>query len=699
MKRITALSQFGIVTLLFLVAGSLMAIDVPPQPETEKNIVVDTVHGTIIEDPYRWLEDQESPQTRAWIEKQQEYFQDVISKVPGRQDIIDRLTELRRVDKVTMPTKKGDRYFLYKFAADQEHYVIYMREGLFGEDKVLLDPHEMFEDPTKSVGMFDITEDGQIMAYYVRDGGEDETRLYLMDVDSKELLPDSLPRYDYFGFSFTHDGSGFYYSRREENGPRLYYHKLGDDLSEDQLVYGEGMTQDKILSAWVTDNGDYLMVSVYHGSSSKKNELYYKDLRIGGGIRPLVNDIEAVFSGQFAGDKLLIQTNWNAPNWKIMEVDMSNPAPENWTEFLPESDVVLKGFSVAGDKIFVNLSKNVLSNVEIYDIDGNNVGEISFPSLGTVGGVRGRWGVDDAFFSFTSYHIPTTTYHYKVSTGERSVWDRPDVPVNSDDIEAKQVWYISKDGTRIPMFLVYPAAYTPDGETPILLTGYGGFRASMTPYFSSMYVFWVENGGIVAVPSLRGGGEFGEKWHEAGMREKKQSTFDDFIAAAEWLIDNGYTKPEKIAIRGGSNGGLLVGAALAQRPDLFGAVVCTFPLLDMVRFHKFLMGPYWVGEYGSADDPEQFKYIHKYSPYHNIEKGVEYPSTLFITGDYDTRVAPLHARKMTALLQDMTAKPTEDPVFLMYDIKAGHSGGKTVTSSIEDDADMFLYLFWQLGML
>ena len=434
-----------------------------------------------------------------------------------------------------------------------------------------------------------------------------------------------------------------------------------------------------------------------HGSAATQTELYYKDVENDGPVETIVNDIDARFFPNIAGDHMLIQTNWEAPRERIFLAPLADPMPENWKEIIPEREAVIQGVSPVGGKLFINYLEDVKSRVEIFDLEGKSLGEISFPAIGSVSGMAGRWEDDEAFFAFSSFHIPTTIYRYQVSTGEKTVWNQLDVPIDADDIEVGQVWYTTKDGTRIPMFLVHRKGVEPDGQNPVLLTGYGGFNVSRAPGFSSTAVYGVEQGMIYALPNLRGGGEFGEEWHRAGMFENKQNVFDDFIAAAEWLIDNGYTNPSKLAIYGGSNGGLLVGAAMTQRPDLFQAVVCTYPLLDMVRYHKFLVARFWVSEYGSADEPEQFEYIYKYSPYHNVKPGTDYPATLFITGDSDTRVAPLHARKMAALVQEATG--SERPVLLKYDTKSGHSGGTPVSRQIEDSADTFGFLMWQLGML
>ncbi|UCF19168.1 MAG: S9 family peptidase [Gemmatimonadota bacterium] len=666
-------------------------------PSTTKSVVVDTLHGVAIADPYRWLEDQEAQETREWIDGQNEYTEALLGELPGRDKITARLTELMKIDVIGAPTARGGRYFFSKRLKDQDLYVIYMREGLDGEDQALIDPHPWSEDHRTSASMMGVSEDGKILIYGVRQGGQDEVEIRFLDVEKRQDLPDKLETGRYFGVSLKPDNSGFYYTRFSMAGSRLRYHQMGTDPSEDAEIFGEGYGPDKIIAGGLSDDGRYLGIIVLHGSGATRTELYYKDVGADGPIETIVNDIDARFFPSIAGDYMLIQTNWEAPRERILLAPLADPRRENWKEIIPERQAVIQGVSPVGGKLFINYLEDVKSRVEIFDLDGNLLGGISFPSIGSVSGMAGRWEDDEAFFAYSSFHIPTTIYRYQVSTGEKTVWNQLDVPIDAEDIEVEQVWYDSKDGTRVPMFLVHRKGVELDGQNPVLLTGYGGFNVTRTPGFSSTAVYGVERGMIYALPNLRGGGEFGEEWHRAGMFENKQNVFDDFIAAAEWLIANGYTSPSKLAISGGSNGGLLVGAAMTQRPDLFQAVVCTYPLLDMVRYHKFLVARFWVSEYGSADDPDQFEYIYKYSPYHNVKPGTEYPATLFITGDSDTRVAPLHARKMAALVQEATA--SDRPVLLKYDTKSGHSGGTPVSRQIEDSADTFSFLMWQLGML
>lgn len=665
-------------------------------PKTPIKPVKETLHGATIIDPYRWLEDQWSPETRAWIKAQNAYTRSILDPLPGRDNIKRRLTELLKIDTVSVPIARGGRYFFTKRRADQDLPIIYMRRGLQGEDEVLIDPHPWSPDHTTSVSILDVSQDGTLLAYGVREGGQDEIAVKLFDVDRRKDLPDHLPKARYFGISLTPDKKGFYYSRHSAQGSRIYYHALGTEPARDREIFGEGYGPGQIVLSDLSEDGRFLLITVLYGAGATKSELYVKEVAKEGPVIPIVKDLDALFSGQIADGQLFIHTNWKAPNGRILRADLKNPAREHWREIIPERQAVIRSFSLAGGKLFVNYLENVVSRVRVFQPDGEPVRDITFPDIGSVGTISGRWESNEAFYAFSSFHIPPTIYRYDVATGKQEVWARLAVPINSDRFDVEQVWYASKDGTRIPMFLMHLKGLKRDGSHPTLLTGYGGFNVSLTPRFSPRAVLWVEHGGVYAVPNLRGGGEFGEKWHRAGMLENKQNVFDDFIAAAEWLIKNGYTQPKKLAISGGSNGGLLVGAALTQRPELFRAVVCRYPLLDMIRYHKFLVARFWIPEYGSSDDPKQFKYLYAYSPYHHVKSGTKYPAVLFVTGDSDTRVDPLHARKMTARLQAATA--SDRPILLRYDTKAGHSGGLPVSRQIEELTDELSFLFWQLGV-
>lgn len=692
-RKLTALLALNI----FLSNASLsVAQEHKAPPTTRVDAVTDTLHGVTIADPYRWLEDQNSPETRSWINAQNEYSASVLGSLPGRTQIRERLTQLLKIDTIGVPIARGGRYFFSKRRADQNQGVIYVRNGLAGKDEVLIDPNTMSADQTTSAFIQDVSEDGKLMAYSVRQGGEDETTVKLLDVDTRKELPDHLAK-GRIGVSFKPDKSGFYYSRFTNGvGGRIFYHAMGTDVMRDAEVFGKNYGPEVGVGAQVSPDGHYLFLEASYGSAGDKTELYFQDLKDNEPITTIVNDINAGFSTDVAGDHLYLLTNWNAPNRHIFDVDLKKPSRENWREVVREGKSVITGVSAVGGNLFVEFLENASSRTRVFDASGKFVRDIAFPSIGTASGMRGDWDRDEAFYTFTTFAQPTTIYRYQVATGKQEVFARINVPVQSDQIETKQVWYESKDKTKIPMFLVYKKGLKIDGNRPVFLTGYGGFNLSRTPGFSSLAAYWAEMGGVYALPNLRGGGEFGEKWHKAGMLANKQNVFDDFIGAAEWLIKNKYTNPAKLAISGGSNGGLLVGAAMTQRPDLFQAVVCSYPLLDMIRYQDFLIAKFWVPEYGSSENAEQFKYIYAYSPYQHVKKGEKYPAVLFVTGDSDTRVAPLHARKMTALVQASTG--SDRPVLLHYNTKAGHSGGLPVSQQIEDQADELSFLFWQLGV-
>jgi prolyl oligopeptidase len=665
----------------------------PLPPPTRSATVIDVVHGVPIEDPYRWLEDQESPQTRAWIDEQNAYTDAVLGSWPGRAAVEQRLSELMKTDVVGMPVTRQGVYFFARRKADQQQAVIYRRKGLHGADEVLIDPHSLSQDHTTSVNILDVSEDGTLLVYGTREGGADEVVIRVLDVEAGTTYPDELPRGRYFGTSMTPDKTGLYYALHTEAGTRVRRHTFGSPVSTDVEIFGEGYGPEKIIGVGLSEDGRWLSIVVYHGSAAQKTEVYLRDT-VSGQTATVVNDVEARFYAEFGGAYLFLETDWDAPRGRIFRAPLESPGRENWEEVVPTGPAVIEGVSLAGGKLFVNYLQDVQSRITVFEADGSSSRDLALPGIGSVSGVGGRWGSTEAFYAFTSFGVPPVIFRYDVQSGRSAEWARTEVPVDTARIAVEQVWYPSKDGTRVPMFLVHDRDMPKDGARPTYLTGYGGFGSSMTPYFSALATLLAESGGVFAMPALRGGGEFGEEWHRAGMREKKQNVFDDFIAAAEWLTENGYTNPAKIAIGGGSNGGLLVGAALTQRPELFQAVVCSMPLLDMVRYHDFLVAGFWVPEYGSSADPEQFKYLLAYSPYHNVKPGTPYPAVLFMTGDSDTRVAPLHARKMAALLQSASA--SDRPVLLHYDTKAGHSAGLPLKKQIEDAAILASFVFQQI---
>jgi prolyl oligopeptidase len=668
----------------------------PSPPQTARKVIADTLHGVVIEDPYRWLEDQESPETRDWINRQNRYTQSILTSMPDSKILRQEFEGLMRTEDIGIPTHRNGRYFFTRRLPKQDLDVIYVRYGPEGEDRVLVDPHSLSPDHEISVDLINISDDGRLLVYGLRRGGEDEIAVRILDIDSGEHMPDSLPRARYWDIAITPDNSGFYYGVYGEEGDRVYHHRFGTAIEEDKMLFGDGYGPEMGIGLDLSEEGRYLLFSVHHGSAARKTELYFMDLEADDGIETIVNDVDARFTGLMGDGKLFMQTDWEAPHGRILVVDLENPGRENWKQIVPESDATIRRFTLAGGKLLVSYLLDVIPTVAVIEPDGETVTNIRAKSIGWVSSFYGRWQDDEAFYSFSAFHIPNTIYRYDLASLTQTVWAREEAPIRSNDFEVEQVWYESRDGTRVPMFLTHPKNLELDGTNPVLLTGYGGFRGISLPYFSSLAALWLKMGGVYAVPCLRGGGEFGEEWHRAGMLEQKQNTFDDFIGAAEWLVEEGYTNPDRLAIRGGSNGGLLVGAALVQRPDLFEAVICTYPLLDMVRFHRFLVARWWVPEYGSAEDPDQFRYIYEYSPYHNVEPGTDYPAVLFVTGDSDTRVAPLHARKMTALLQH--ASTGKEPVLLHYNTVAGHSGGRPVSEVIEDILVQIRFVIWQLDI-
>ena len=664
-------------------------------PKTHVVPVTDHYGNITVTDPYRWLEEQTSPETRAWIEAENRCTQAALAGVPGRDSLHQRLAALFRTDTYSAPIERSGRYFFTKRMGDQDLSLIYVRRSRHGTDELLVNPLGWSKDHSVSSGIEEVSRSGKFLFYDRREGGQDEVSVHAFDVDSRRDLPDVLPSAVYFSIAPTPDDRGVYYTKATPSGPRAYYHAMGTDPREDKVIYGEGLGRDRILAVLLSDNGRYLVYIVFHGSGSEQTELYVQDVSDHEPIVTVVSDIPRHFDPYLAGSTLYIRTNWNAPNWHVYAADLASPRKDQWREVIPETHDALTDFAPIGGKLVAEYLHNAASEIVITDAQGNNPKPIALPSLGSTE-ISGRWESPQLFYAFTSFNYPTTNFVYDVSADTSSVWSKIDVPFDPGLFETKQVWYKSNDGTRVPMFLFYKKGVQVNGENPTVLSSYGGFDISWSPTYQASVIAWAERGGIYALANIRGGGEYGEDWHRAGMLENKQNVFDDFISAGEYLIKNRYTNPRKLAISGQSNGGLLVGAALIERPDLFQAVVCQYPLLDMLRYQKFMDGPYWVPEYGSSDDPKQFSYIYKYSPYHNVKKGKSYPSVLFVTGDGDTRVAPLHARKMTALLQADTG--SDRPILLLYDTKSGHSGGRPISKTIDEQTDILSYLLWQLDV-
>ncbi len=693
--------RLAVIAALF---STFMNAQIPPPPETRRDDVNETIHGVTIADPYRWLEDQNSPETRQWIDAENKYTMSLIGNLPSRPYLEKHLGQLLKVDSTKVPIERAGRYFYLERHADQDQYVLLMRSSATAAPKVLFDPHPLAADHSTSVVLEDVAEDGKLVAFGIRKGGADEEEIHFLNPDTNRELSDTLPLARYFTIHLVPDNSGVYYDTMTPEGPRVRWHKFGDDPKNDTEVFGKGLGPELIIVSALNEDGRYLYSTVLWGSSADKTEVYYLDRKSGDKeMKPLIRqepngpNMDARFFVAPAADHVYVHTNWRAPNGRILDIDMAHPNRASWNQIVNEShDAVIQNVAVAGGKVAVTYLKNVASEIKFFTPFGQPAGEVTFPAIGTSDEFTGRWKGPEAFFNFSSFHIPSTIYRFNTATKTRTVFAKTNAPVNASDFELKQVWYESKDKTKIPMFILYKKGLKLDGTAPTFLTAYGGFNVSRTPEFSSLAVTWAQNGGVFALPNLRGGGEFGEAWHIAGMKEKKQNVFDDMIAAAEYLIREKYTSPEKLAAQGGSNGGLLMGAMMTQRPDLFRAIACMYPLLDMIRYQKFLVARFWVPEYGSSDDPKQFEYILKYSPYQNVKKGEKYPAVLFVTGDADTRVAPLHARKMAALMQYAQGDPNH-PILLHYDTKAGHSEGRSVTKFVEDYTDQISYLWWQLG--
>ena len=656
----------------------------------------DTYGSTVVADPYRWLENQDSSETRAWIESEQKCTEAALSKLPGRTQLAKRLGELLHTDSFEAPVERGGRYFFLKRLAGQDLMQLYIRPSLNAPDELLIDPLPWSADHSTSVTFENVSRDGKFVFYGRRDGGQDEITLRVLEVDTKKTLPDAFPKGQYFSVEPTPDNKTVYYSLVTTDGPRAFVHRMGDDPTKDRMIFGKDLGKDRILGLQLSEDGNYLVYQVVFGSGSEQTEIYVQNVKENGPVVAAVSGQKSIFNPIFAGDQLFILTNWKAPQWRVFSASLAAPQIEHWREFVPESDVHLEAAAASGGKLMGQYTHNASSELKVFGADGKVQSSIPLPSLGTVGATTGRWESPELFFSFESYDSAPAIFRYDVTEAKSEVWARDKAQIDSSALGIEQVWYPSKDKTRIPMFLFHKKGLKLDGSNPVLLTGYGGFDVSTTPFYWPLLLVWVEHGGIVAEANLRGGGEFGEEWHRAGMFEKKQTVFNDFFAAAEFLIASKYTTPSRLAITGGSNGGLLMGAAITQHPEMFRAVICAYPLLDMLRFHKFLEGPYWVSEYGSAEIPDQFKYLYAYSPYHRVVDATKYPATLFVTGDGDTRVAPLHARKMAARLQ--AANGSNHPILLLYDTKSGHSGGRPINKTIEELTDRLSFLFWQLGV-
>lgn len=673
-------------------------------PETRKDQVVDDYFGTPVDDPYRWLEDDMSEETANWVEAQNKVTRSFIDQIPYREDLRKRLEELWNYEKVGAPFVEGEYTYFYKNDGLQNQYVIYRFKGDEAPE-LFLDPNTFSSDGTTSLGSINFTDDGSLLAYQISEGGSDWRKIIIMRAQDREILEDTLMDVKFSGLSWK-GNDGFYYSSydKPEEGSalsgmtqyhKLYYHKLGTPQSADVLVFGGEATPRRYVQGYVTEDGRYLVISA--ANSTTGNELYIQDLQDPASIiQPIVLDFENEYGVIHSdGDKLLILTNYQAPNNRIMVMDIQQPDRQNWTELIAENAMPLSASTGCG-KLFCSYLKDATSQVMQYNLNGELEREIELPGVGSASGFGARWDDEELYYSFTNYIEPGAIYKYEPSTGTSALYRRPDIKFDPSLYESKQVFYTSKDGTKVPMIISYKKGLTLDGENPTMLYGYGGFNISLTPRFSISNVVWMENGGVYAVANLRGGGEYGEKWHVAGTQMQKQNVFDDFIAAAEYLIDEGYTNSEKLAIHGGSNGGLLVGACMTQRPDLFQVALPAVGVLDMLRYHKFTAGAGWAYDYGTAEDSqEMFEYLLGYSPYHNLKEGTAYPATMVTTADHDDRVVPAHSFKFAARLQETHSGSA--PVLISIETKAGHGAGKPTSMVIEEQADKWAFTFFNMG--
>lgn len=677
-------------------------------PAARKGDQVDDYHGTKVADPYRWLEDPDSAESRAWIDAENKLTFDYLGQIAERKGIHDRLTELWNYERFTTPNKEGGRYFFSRNSGLQNQSVVYWLGGLDAEPKQLLDPNTLSADGTVALTASAVSHDGKLFAYSLSASGSDWQEFHVRDVDTGKDLPDIIKWVKFSGASWTRDDKGFFYSRYDEpkSGTmlrdanyyhKLYFHKLGTPQSEDVLVYERPDMKELGFAGSVTDDGRYLIINVWQGTDPK-NRVYYKDLtQKDAPVVKLLDDFDASYSFiDNDGPVCWFRTDLDAPRNRVIAIDTRHPDRKNWKTVIAESKDKLENVETINDQFVVGYLKDAQTAVRIYDLGGKFVRNVDLPAIGTAEGFHGKRSDKETFYTFTSFTFPATVYRYDMATGKSTVFRQPKVAFNPDDYETKQVFYTSKDGTKAPLFITYKKGTKLNGQNPTLLYGYGGFNVNMTPAFSVSRLVWMEMGGIYAQAVLRGGGEYGEEWHEAGTKLHKQNVFDDFIASAEWLVKNRYTSPAKLAIEGGSNGGLLIGACMTQRPDLFGAALPAVGVMDMLRFHKFTIGWAWTSDYGSADDAEQFKAIYKYSPLHNLRPGTKYPATLITTADHDDRVVPAHSFKFAATLQEDQAG--DAPVLIRIETKAGHGAGKPVSKQIEEVADKWAFLVKNLGM-
>jgi prolyl oligopeptidase len=659
-------------------------------------------------DPYRWLEDGTSAETQKWVAEEMAYTRSVLDPLAGRDSIHTRLTELLGIGSIGVPRIAGKYYFHTRREGMQNQPVLYVREGVDGKDRVLVDVNQLAADGTVALDWFYPAEHGKYVAYGTSASGSEMSTLHIIESKTGNVLPDTIERMRAASIAWSLDNAGFYYTRYPKKGDvaegqevynrHVFYHLLGTDVATDPLIFGEGRDPQDWPTVSLDNDGRLLLITV--GQGWTKTELFLMDLKRGTPPTRITTGKNFLYSAKVYNGRIYIVTNEDAPRYRVFMAEAGNYERDDWQEIIPQTGGVLKDAELWGGKIFTQYEQNATSQLKVFDLGGQLLSNLALPGIGSVFACQGKWDRDEVFYEFESFTVPSSIYRYDLERGTTTLWAKVDArAIDPAAYDVQQEWYHSKDGTRVPMFVVSKKGLKKDGLNPTLLTGYGGFNVSVTPEFDSDVYLWLERGGIYAVANLRGGSEFGEDWHRAGMLDKKQNVFDDMIAAAEYLIAEKYTSANHLAIQGASNGGLLMGAMITQRPELFRAVVCDVPLLDMLRYQQFQIARRWIPEYGSAENPEQFKWLYAYSPYHHVKAGVEYPAVLFMTADSDSRVDPMHAKKMTALMQASAANggSRTRPILLRIESKAGHAG-TPVAKQIEEWTDVYGFLFWQLGV-
>jgi prolyl oligopeptidase len=683
-------------------------------PETPREDIRDVIHGVEVPDPYRWLENAKDERVQVWMTVQDRFARDYLGKLDRRAEVEARLRELSYYDAVSVPIKRSDRYFYTRRHVDKEKSILYVKQGDGGQERVLIDPNTLSADGSISLGGWWPSRDGARLAYKLNPNNADAATLYVMDVATGQSSTTDVIEGAKYGYaSWTPDSKGFYYTRLPTDPSipiaelpghaHVRYHALGTDPATDPVIYPASGDPRMFISSELSRNGRYLILSIHHGWNA--TDVYFKDLRRdkrgsrrddNHGFQPLVTGVPALFQVHVWRDELYVLTNHEAPRYRVFKVDPDRPQRNRWREIVAEGEAVIDGMSVVGEHLVLSYLRDAQSRMEVRTLSGALVREVTLPGVGSVSSMIGNEDEDEAYYVFTSYTEPAQIYRTSIARGDSALWAKVELPVDTSRFTVDQVWYPSKDGTRVSMFLIRRKDLQPTGKIPTILYGYGGFNVNMTPAFSSNIVTWVERGGMYALPNLRGGGEYGEEWHRAGMLLVKQNTFDDFLAAADYLQTSGWTSPRHLAIWGGSNGGLLVGAAMTQAPERFAAVLCAVPLLDMVRYHIFGSGKTWIPEYGSAEDPEQFRVLHGYSPYHRVVKERSYPALLMLSADNDDRVDPMHARKFVAAMQ--WASGSKAPILMRIERNAGHSGADLVRQQVERSTDSLVFLMHLLGL-